>query len=273
MKKWSVQVFIFSLCLLFFGCTKKEPKDVLKIAATPVPHAEMLEFVKPSLKKQGIDLQIIVMDDYSLPNRALANKEVEANFFQDIPFLDEQIKQFGYKIQCYALIHLEPMGIYSDKIKSLKDLKEGAIIAVPNDPTNEYRALALCQKNGLITLKKKGDYTATVLDIATNPKNLRFKEINAALLTRTLKDVDAAVINTNFALQAGLNPDKDAIALESKDSPYANAIVIRDGEGKNPKLEALKKEMLSKKMRIFILTKYKGAIIPVLKECGKKDAN
>jgi len=245
---------------------KKTKKNTLKVAATPMPQASILEFVKPALEKQGIQLKIVEVDDYNIPNRALSEKEVDANFFQHIPFMDEQIQQFGYKIQCYAKIELEPMGIYSDKIKSLKNLKDGSTIAIPNDPTNEYRALALLEKEGLLQLHTAKKMQATVSDITSNPKHLRFRAIDAALVPRSLKDVDIAVINTNYAMQAGLHPT-EALALESKDSPYANIIAIRIGDEKDPKLEALKKVMLTDKVRTFILDTYRGAIIPILTEC------
>lgn len=264
----SVKRTLLLTCLLFFGaCSKKEDPNTLRVAATPIPQAEILEFVKPKLKAEGINLEIIILDDYNIPNRALSEKEVNANYFQHIPFMDEQIKAFGYKIKCFARIHLEPMGLYSKKIKSLKDLSEKAVVAVPNDPTNEYRALALMEKEGLITLKPGTKLSATVLDIATNPKKLVFREIDAAMLPRSLSSVDLAAVPTNFALQANLNPDRDALALESKDSPYANIIAIRDDDGQDPRLIKLREAMLTDEMRQFILKKYDGAIIPVLKLC------
>ncbi|NGX59266.1 MAG: Methionine-binding lipoprotein MetQ [Chlamydiae bacterium] len=262
MKKWIL------VLVLAFGCAKKEEdKNTLKIAASPVPHAQILEFVKPILKDQGINLKIIEVDDYNIPNRSLAEKEVDANFFQHAPFMEQQIKAFGYKIQCYASIHLEPMAIYSEKLKSIDEIPNGGIIALPNDPTNEYRALAILQKKGLIKLREGATLQATKADIQSNPKNLKFQEIDAAMLPRTLRDVDAAAIPTNYALQGGLNPSRDALAMESVDSPYANILTIRDGDDKDPRLEALRKELLSDKMRAFILEKYQGAVIPVLTDC------
>lgn len=255
------------LMLIFaLGCSKKEDKNTLKVAATAVPHAEMLSFVKPDLEKQGINLKISVVDDYNIPNRLLSEKEVDANFFQHVPFMENQIKNFGYKIECYARIHLEPMALYSRKYKSLAEIPDGATISVPNDPSNEYRALSILVDHGLITLRPGANLQSTIADIESNPKKLKFREIDAALLPRTLNDVDVAAINTNWALQAGLNP-KDALAIESEDSPYANIIAIRIGDEKDPRLEQLRTAMLSDKMRAFILEKYKGAIIPVLKEC------
>ncbi len=253
---------IASLLLLILpGCSSK-PKNGLKVAATPVPHAQMLEFVKPDLKAQGIDLIIIVTDDYNMPNRALADKDVDANFFQHIPFMEEQIAQFHYPIESIAKIEIEPMGIYSKKITSLSDLKDGDTIAVPNDPTNEGRALLLLQKYGVIQLDNPRNLQATVLNISKNPKHLKFLEVDAAMLPRSLNDVDAAAINTNYALEAKLSPIKDALVLEGKDSPYANVIAVRIGDENRPDIQALKAAMTSQKMREFIQQKYKGAVLP-----------
>ena len=246
--------------LLLLGCSK--PSNGLKVAATAVPHAQMLEFIKPDLKAQGIDLILIVTDDYNMPNRALAQKEVDANFFQHVPFLDEQIRQFHYRIENFGAIEIEPMGIYSKKITSLSDLKNKAVIGVPNDPSNEARALLLLQDQGLITLDNPKNLHATVANIKSNPKQLKFIEVDAAMLPRSLPDVDAAVINTNYALEAKLNPSTDALALESKDSPYANILAIRIGDENRPDLVALKAAMTSDKMRDFIEKTYKGAVLP-----------
>ena len=253
---------VCSLALFLLSGCSSTPQNGLKVAATPVPHAQMLEFVKPDLKAQGIDLTIIVTDDYNVPNRALADKEVFANFFQHIPFMEEQIKQFHYAIESIAKIELEPMGIYSKKIHSLSELKNNATVAIPNDPTNEARALGLFQQQGIIQLDDPNNLRATILNITSNPKNIKFIEVDAAMLPRSLEDVDAAAINTNYALQAGLSPKTDALALESKDSPYANVIAVRVGDENQPAIEALKAAMTSDKMREFILTKYQGAIIP-----------
>ena len=252
---------IITALLLLTSCSS-QPKKGLKVAATPVPHAQMLEFIKPDLKAQGIDLIILVTDDYNMPNRALAGNEVDANFFQHIPFMDEQIKQFHYPITTLAKIELEPMGIYSKKITSLSDLPDGATIAIPNDPTNEARALLLLQDHGVVQLKRLSDLQATVLDIISNPKHIKFIEVDAAMLPRSLDDVDAAAINTNYALEANLSPMKDALVLENKDSPYANIIAIRIGDETSPNIEALKAAMTSEKMKAFILKQYKGAILP-----------
>ncbi len=253
--------FLCCAALLLSSCSTSH-KGGFKVAATPVPHAQLLEFVKPDLQAQGIDLEIIVTNDYNMPNRALANREVDANFFQHIPFMDKQIDQFHYDIQSLAAIELEPMGIYSKKIHSLSDLKKNSTIAIPNDPTNEARALNLLEAEGVIQLEDSNNQLATVLSITNNPKNIKFTEVDAAMVPRSLGDVDAAVINTNYALQAKLSPLKDALALESKNSPYANIIAIRSGDENRPEIEALKEAMTSDKMKEFIETKYKGAIIP-----------
>ena len=248
-------------CALLTGCTS-ESEQGLRVAASSVPHAQMLELVKPDLKTQGVNLIIIVSDDYNIPNRALASHEVDANFFQHDPFLQEQIRQFHYPIESIATIQVEPMGIYSKKIKSLSELQENSIVALPNDPTNEARALRLMQSNGLIELNDANNLQSTILDIKKNPKHLKFIEVDAAMVPRTLEDVDAAAINTNYALEAHLSPLEDALVIEGKDSPYANIIVIRIGDEKRSDIMLLKKSMTSEKMRQFILKKYKGAVVP-----------
>jgi len=252
---------ICALLLVFSSCSS-ESKKGLKVAANSVPHSQMLEHIKPDLKEQGINLVIIVTDDYNMPNRALANHEVDANFFQHLPFLQEQIKQFHYPIESLAKIEIEPMGIYSKKIRSLSELKENATIAIPNDPTNESRALKLLEDHRVIQLDNSNNLQATILNITRNSKHLKFIEVDAAMLPRTLDDVDAAAINTNYALEAHLSSLKDALVLEGKDSPYANIIAIRIGDENRPDIIALKKAMTSEKMREFILQTYKGAVLP-----------
>ncbi|HVW99989.1 MAG TPA: MetQ/NlpA family ABC transporter substrate-binding protein [Candidatus Babeliaceae bacterium] len=255
------KMILSALILVLSGCASKSEKG-LKVAATPMPHAQMLEFIKPDLKAQGIDLVIVVTDDYNMPNRALAHHEIDANFFQHLPFMEEQIKQFHYPIVSIAKIEIEPMGVYSKKISSLDHLPENGTVAIPNDPTNEGRALLLLQKHGIIQLDNSNNLQATVLNIQQNPKHLNFIEVDAAMLPRSLQDVDAAVINTNYALEVDLSPLKDALVLESKDSPYANILVVREGDEKRPDIQALKAAMTSEKMKEFILKKYQGAVLP-----------
>lgn len=252
-------LFVF-LLLSCIGCSNQEPG--LKVAASYVPHAEILEFIKPELKEQGIPLVIIAVDDYNIPNRALADGEVDANFFQHLPFLNMQIEAFHYPIASIGAIELEPMGLYSKKVHNIHVLKEGSQIAIPNDPSNEGRALLLLQNAGLIELASKDNIHATPRDIIGNPKHLTFLEVDAAMIARVLDDVDLAAINTNFALQAGLTPSQDALILESKDSPYANVLVIRQGDETRPDIQALKEALTSEKMKHFLLEKYKGAILP-----------
>jgi D-methionine transport system substrate-binding protein len=254
------KLLIFLSLLFVASCS--HPKNGLKVAATPVPQAQMLDFIKPTLKEQGIDLIVVVTDDYNVPNRALVDHEVDANFFQHIPFMDEQIKAFHYRIESIAKIEIEPMGIYSKKIHSISDLPDGAQISIPNDPTNEARALILLEKHGIIGLKNPGNILSTILDITSNPKHLRFIEVDAAMLPRTLSEVEAAAINTNYALEAHLSPIKDALIIEGKDSPYANVIAVRIGDQDRPDIVALKKAMTSEKMKAFIVEKYKGAVLP-----------
>lgn len=236
-------------------------KPTLKVAATSVPHAELLELIQPDLQSENIHLEIIVVDDFNTPNRALADGEVDANFFQHLPFLESQQADFGYRLEALAGIHLEPMGIYSKKISSLKELKKGASIALPSDPSNQARALALLQQNGLIEVKREGA-KASVLDIKTNQLQLHFIEMDSPLLTRSLDDVDGAIIPTNFALLGGLLPKKDALAIEDGQSSYVNYVVVREEEGGRTDLQLLKRALTSEKVRDYIQEHYKGAVEP-----------
>ena len=238
-------------------------KTTLKVGATPVPHAEILEIVKPLLAKQNIDLQIVEFSDYVQPNLALNDKELDANFFQHEPYLDNFISEHKeLKLKNAGGVHIEPMGIYSKKIKELTALPNGASIAIPNDPTNGGRSLLLLEKAGLLKLREGAGVKATVQDIADNPKNLKFQEVEAAQVPLTLDDVDAAVINTNFAMQVNLVPTKDALFMEDKTSPYVNIVAVRAGDEKRPEIEALMKALTSKEVKDFIDSKYKGAIVP-----------
>ncbi|ANE32475.1 DL-methionine ABC transporter MetINQ, substrate-binding protein [Campylobacter hyointestinalis subsp. hyointestinalis LMG 9260] len=235
--------------------------EVIKVGATPIPHAEILEFIKPELKKEGYELEIKVFNDYVVPNLAVEDGDLDANYFQHIPYLNEFNANKGTHLVKTAGVHLEPMGIYSKKIKSLKDLKDGATISIPNDPTNESRALDVLVNAKLIEVDNSAKLR-TPLDITKNSKNLKFKELEAATLPRTLDDVDIAVINTNFAMNANLNPTKDALALESKDSPYVNIVVVKKGNQNSKKIKALDAALNTKAVKDFIADKYKGAIIP-----------
>lgn len=236
--------------------------EKLSVAATPVPHAELLELVKPELAKEGVELDIKVFTDYVQPNQQVADGNIDVNFFQHQPYLDSFNKEHGTKLVTVGQVHVEPFGAYSDKIKDIKDLKDGALIALPNDPSNGARALLLLQKEGLIKLKDPSNILATSRDIVENPKNLKFRELEAATLPRILPDVDLALINTNYALEAGLNPLEDALFIEGSDSPYANIIVTTEDMKDDPGVKKLVAALNSDETRQFIQDKYKGAIVP-----------
>ena len=236
--------------------------ETLSVAATPVPHAEILEFVKPQLAKEGVDLQIKVFTDYVQPNLQVAQKRLDANFFQHQPYLDEFNKSRGADLVTVAQVHVEPFGIYSQKIKKLDEVREGAVVAIPSDATNGGRALLLLEKAGLITLKDSANILATPKDIAENPKKLKFKELEAATLPRVLNQVDLALINTNYALEAKLNPTQDALLLEGKESPYANILVARPDNKDSDAVQKLAKALNTPAVKQFIEEKYKGAVVP-----------
>ena len=238
-------------------------KVTLKVGASPVPHTEILEQIKPVLAKQNIELKIVEFSDYVQPNMALGDKELDANFFQHEPYLLNFIDEHkNLKLKSAGGVHVEPMGVYSKKLKKLDELKEGDIVAIPNDPTNGGRALLLLEKSGVIKLKAGLGVKATVQDVTENKKNLQFKEIEAAQLPRSLDDVAVAVINTNFAMQASLNPTKDSLFIEDKTSPYSNIVAVREGDEKRPEIQALLKALQSKEVKEFIEKKYGGAIVP-----------
>lgn len=239
----------------------QDSKVVLKVGATPVPHAEILEFIKPDLEKEGIDLQIVQFTDYVTPNSALNDGSLDANFHQHKPFLDSLISDRGYALTPIANIHVEPIGLYSSKFKNIDELPNGAVIAIPNDPSNGGRALLLLEAEKLIKLADSTNLQATELDIVENPKELKIKPVEAALLPRTLGDVDAAVINGNYALQAGLN-SADALILEGAQSPYANILVVQSSKVDDENLQKLKNVLQSQKVKDFIQEKYKGEIVP-----------
>ena len=235
----------------------------LKVGATAVPHAEILEAAKPLLEKEGITLEIVEFNDYVQPNLALNDKELDANFFQHEPYLKNFMDEHKeVKLKNAAGIHIEPMGVYSRKIKKLDELKDGATIAIPNDPTNGGRSLLLLEKAGIIKLKEGVGEKATVGDIAENKKNIKFQEVEAAQVPRTLDDVDAAVINSNFAMQVNLDPTKDAMFIEDSTSPYVNIIAVREGDENRPEIQALIKVLHSDEIKNFINEKYKGAVVP-----------
>lgn len=254
------------------GCSSGEDKNAsvdvanssedkkIVVGASATPHAEILEEIKPLLKDKGYELDIKVFDDYVLPNTALDEGSLDANYFQHVPYLEETVDKKGYKLTYTKKIHLEPMGVYSKKIKSLDELSNGAKIAIPNDPTNGSRAIQLLADNGLIKVEDKE--ILTVNDLIENTKNIEIIEVDAPQLPTILLDVDAAVINTNYALSANLNPTKDAIAIESVDSPYSNILACREDNKDSEKIKVLTEALTSEKVKEFIKEKYQGSIIP-----------
>ncbi|MBD9728610.1 MetQ/NlpA family ABC transporter substrate-binding protein [Streptomyces caniscabiei] len=237
----------------------------LVVAASPTPHAEILNFVKDNLAKDaGLDLEVKEFTDYVLPNTATEDGSVDANYFQNQPYLDDFNKKQGAHIVPVVTVHLEPLGLYSNKVKSKDDLKSGATVAVPNDTVNEARALKLLDSAGIITLKDGVGTDATPADITENPKKLKFKELEAAQTPRSLDDVDAAVINGNYALEADLSPADDALAVEpAKDNPNGNFLAVKEGNEDDPRVKKLAELLTSDKVRKFIEDKWSnGSVIP-----------
>ena len=252
---------------LFAGCSKsKTDPHTIVVGASVTPHAEIIEQVRDLLKAKGFELEIVEFTDYVMPNTALEDGDLDANFFQHKPYLDDFNANNGTHIVSVAAIHYEPFGIYPGKTASLEELADGAQIAIPNDGTNEARALLLLAAQGLIKLKEDAGMTATKIDIVENPKNLDILEIEAAQLPRSLQDVDLAVINGNYAIQGGLSVGKDAIAAEDKDSlaaeTYANIIAVKEGNENTEKTKALIEVLQSETVRSFIEATYDGAVIP-----------
>ena len=234
----------------------------LTVAASPTPHAEILKQCVPILKEQGIDLVVNEYSDYVIPNTAVEDGDDDANYFQHIPYLDDFNATRGTHLVNVAAVHIEPMGVYAGKTASLEELADGATIAVPSDATNEGRALLLLETQGLIKLADSTNLSSTPNDIVENPKNLEFVEMEAAQIPSSLADVDLAVINSNYALGAGLNPTEDALVLESADSPYVNVLVVKEGNEEAPAVLALIEALHSDTIRTYIEETYGGAVIP-----------
>jgi len=265
MKKITTLVLTIGLiaALVLTGCAKKEEAtSVLKIGATPVPHSEILEHIKPALEAEGITLEIVEFTDYVTPNLALSEGEIDANFFQHVPYMDSFAKEHNIELVSAGSVHVEPLGLYSNVFDSVDTIGQGATIAIPNDPTNEGRALLLLQANGIIKLSADATLEATEADIVENPLGLVFKPIDAAQLPRTLEDVDGAVINTNYALEAGLVPTEDAVVIEGADSPYANIVTVTPEHLNDEKIQTLIKVLQSDDVKSFIQEQYKGAVVP-----------
>jgi len=256
-----------ALAILLAGCSGGQDGDKggetkLTVAATPMPHAEILKEIKPLLAKEGVDLEIRVFTDYVQPNMQVAQKQLDANFFQTEPYLDAFNKERGTNLVKVVGVHIEPFGAYSRKYTSIDQLPDGADVVIPNDPSNNSRALLLLAKHGLITLKNPNDRLATLKDVVENPKHLKFRELEAAMLPRVVGEVDLALINTNYALAAKLNPLKDALLIEDKDSPYVNFLVARPDNKDDPRVQKLAKALTSPEVKAFIEKTYGGAVLP-----------
>ena len=273
MKKLLALTMALVLCLGLAACggDTTDPaagnEDTLRVGATPAPHQEILEQVVDTLAAQGITLEIVPYNDYNVPNTAVEEGEDDANFFQHVTYMENFNADKGTHLVNAGAIHYEPMGIYAGKSDSLENIADGAVIAVPNDPTNEGRSLLLLQELGLITLKEDAGLEATPNDIADNPKNLEFQEMEAAMLPQTIDEVDFSIINSNYALDAGLNPMTDALATEDPESDaaqaYANIIAIKEGNENNEAIKALVAALQSDEVREFIETTYNGSVVPM----------
>lgn len=273
MKKIALTLVLLSLLTAVLGGCAKDNNDGKKqsnkkivVGASITPHAEILEKAKSILADKGYELDIVEYNDYVQPNVALDASDLDANYFQHQPYLDQFNEERGMDLVSVAIIHYEPFGIYPGKTKSLDDLKDGAEIAIPNDGTNEARALLLLEAQGLIKLTEGVGLEATIIDIAENSRNLVIHEIEAAQLARSLQDVDFAVINGNYAIQAGLNVSKDALAVEDKDSEaaniYGNVIAVRKGDEDREEIKALVEALQSDEVKEFIESTYEGAVVP-----------
>ena len=279
MKKYLSLVLALALCLVLTACggsssdsaanddaaaedAATEETTVLNVAASATPHAEILEQCVAILAEQGIELKINVYGDYVVPNTAVEEGSEDANYFQHIPYLDNFNAENGTHLVSVAGVHVEPMGIYAGKTASLEELADGASVALPNDVTNEARALLLLEAQGLIKLDEAAGLEATPNDIVENPKNLTFVELEADMVPNTLTEVDIAVINVNYALEAGFNPVEDALAIENADSPYVNILVVKEGNEGNAAVAALIEALHSDTVRDFINEKYAGAVVP-----------
>lgn len=256
MKK--ILALLVALALFVVSCGKGEK---LKVGATPVPHGEFLKLVKDDLKKQGVDLEIVQFNDYILPNKALADKSIDANFFQHVPYMEDFAKRNNIPLVSVGNVHLEPMALYSKKIKNIKDLKPNDTLIIPNDPTNGGRALILLDKAGIIKLKDNKKLDSTTKDIASNPKKIKIVTLSNEQIAPRLVEVAGAIINSNFAINAGVTKN-EIILQEDKNSPYANVVTVLKGNENDPRIQKLMKALQSEKIKKYIEEKYEGRIIP-----------
>ena len=235
----------------------------LKIGVSPVPHGEILKYVSDNLAAaEGLKIEIVEFNDYIQPNTALQDKQLDANYFQHIPYLEEEVASKGYTFTPLKPVHIEPLGVYSKTVKALTEVPDGGVVAIPNDPSNSGRALHLLAANGLITLKDGVGVKATEADVTGNPKNLTFEALEAAQLPRSLEDTSISVINGNYAIETGLSPATDSLALETgQDNPYANLVVVRTGEENDERIVKLEKLLHSPQVKDFIAQKYNGSVL------------
>jgi D-methionine transport system substrate-binding protein len=236
--------------------------ETIKIGVTPGPHAQIMEQVKKVAAEKGLDLEILEFSDYVVPNQALTDGDLQANSFQHQPYLDNQVKDRGFDLVSVGQTVNFPMGIYSKKVKSLDELKDGASVAIPNDPTNGGRALLILADKGLIKIREGAGLKVSPADVVENPKNITFAELDAAQLPRALDDVDASVINTNYALEAGLNPAKDPIGREGEKAPYVNVLAVRAADKDKPWVKTLVESYHSATVKDYIAAQFKGSVIP-----------
>nr|WP_300003887.1 MetQ/NlpA family ABC transporter substrate-binding protein [Tissierella sp.] len=264
MKKTLKLVLTLVLALSFLTACSKDSADdkTIKIGATPDPHLKILELIKDDLAAEGITLEIKEFTDYIAPNVALAQKDLDANFFQHKPYLDDKVAQEGFELVSIGTVHVEPMALYSETLKDITDLQNGAEISIPSDNVNGARALLLLEANGLIEVDKEAGINATERDITKNPKNLKFTALQAELIPKAIADVDAAVINGNYAIDAGLNPVRDGLIIEGQESPYANIVAVRKGQENDEKFKILLKYLQSDKVKKFIEDNYDGGVVP-----------
>jgi len=268
MKKRTIIAFVLVLVMslvLLAGCKRDDGPFI--VGATPVPHTEILEFIQAKMAEEGVEMQIRTFTDFVQPNHATQAGELSANYFQHVPYMNNFNNAHGTEMVAVFAVHFEPLGLYKSRTHSIEELGDGSIIAIPNDPTNGARALNLLEATGLITLRAGAGVMATVLDIVDNPRNLDIRELEAAQLPHVLPDVDMAVINGNFALQAGLEMERDAVAAEDKDSisaqTYANYIVVKAGNENDERVQALIRVISSDEVRNFINERYAGRVVPV----------
>ncbi|MNW40770.1 D-methionine-binding lipoprotein MetQ precursor [compost metagenome] len=286
MKKWTLSLLTLALVLVLAACGNNNAKNntagntpaaegntttetpaasepVKLVVGATVPHADILKFIAPKLKEEGVELEVKEFTDYVQPNVQVYEKQLDANYFQHQPYLDDQNQKNKFDLVSVVGVHVEPFGAYSKKYTAVDQIPDGARVAIPNDATNGGRALLLLEKQGLIKLKEDAGIDATKADIAENPKNLSFIEVEAAMLPRQLEEVDLSLINTNYAIEADLNPTKDALFIEDKDSPYTNILVARPDNKDSEAIQKLAKALTSDDVRKFIEDTYKGALVPV----------